>query len=147
MSAGCDIDLLRPSLHLSDELLKASCCALEAVQGLFPKPLHHASRAVAVSDVVPQRRKAIRLAALFHIRELLDIELLISDGAPVVVCVVHGKARSDCPVGSNNQPVLSGAAPPVLAATAHEPFHVLQAGNRINHLPTLTLLVDEPAKK
>src|SRR5260370_38887547 len=84
MSGGCDIDVLRPSLHCSGELFKASGYPLEAVQGLLPQPLHHASRAVAVSDVVPQRRKAIRLAALFHIRELLDIELLIADGAPIV---------------------------------------------------------------
>src|SRR5713101_2407908 len=108
-----------------DPLFKASRDTLESIHSLLPQPLHHASRAVAVSDVVPQRRKAIRLAALFHIRELLDIELLIADGAPVVGCVVHGKARSECPVGSNNQPVLSGATPPMLAATAHEPFHVL----------------------
>src|SRR5258708_27985589 len=125
MSAGCDIDVLRPSLRCSDELFKASGYTLEAVQGLLPQPLHHASRAVAVSDVVPQCRKTIRLAALFHIRELLDIELLIADAAPVVGCVVHAKPRSECPVGSNNQPVLSGATPPMLAATAHEPFHVL----------------------
>src|ERR1700730_5817254 len=129
MGAGCDIDLLSPSLHCLDELFKASGYTLEAVQGLLPQPLHHASRAVAVSDVVPQRRKAIRLEALFHIRELLDIELLIADGAPVVVCVVHLSFASESPVGSNKQPVLSGAAPPVLATTAHDPFHVLQTGN------------------
>src|SRR5260370_9538720 len=112
MSAGCDIDVLRSSLDCSGELFKASGYTLEAVQGLLPQPLHHASRAVAVSDVVPQRRKAIRLAALFHIRELLDIELLIADGAPIVVCVVHAKARSQCPVGSTNKPILPCSAPP-----------------------------------
>src|SRR5260370_17224430 len=81
---------------------------------------------------MPQCRKAIRLAALFHIRELLDIELLIADGTPVVVCVVHGKARSECPVGSNNQPVLSASAPPVLAPTAHEPFVFCQRAIQSN---------------
>src|SRR6266478_5430173 len=146
MSAYSGIGLLSPSLDSWDELFKTSGYALEAVQGLFPQPLHHAGRAVAVRDVVSQRRKAIRLATLFHLRELLDVELLVADGAPVVRRVVHGKARSECPVGSNDQPVLPGAAAPVLADAAHEALHVLQAGNGIDHLPALALLVDEPVE-
>src|SRR6202047_2680471 len=39
MGAGCDIDLLSPSLHCFDELFKASGYTLEAVQGLLPQPL------------------------------------------------------------------------------------------------------------
>src|ERR1700740_1303136 len=147
MSAYSGIGLLSSSLDSRDELFKASGYALEAVQGLFPQPLHHAGRAVAVRDVVSQRRKAIRLATLFHLRELLDVELLVADGAPVVRRVVHRKARSECPIGSNDQPILSGAASPVLADAAHEPLHVLQTRNRIHHLPALTLLFDEPVEK
>src|SRR5713101_5374587 len=112
-----------------DPLFKASRDTLESIHSLLPQPLHHASRAVAVSDVVPQRRKAIRLTALFHFRELFDVELLIGDGAPVVRRVVHWKARSESPVGADDQPVLSGAASPVFAGTAHKAFHVLQARN------------------
>src|SRR5258708_37367352 len=95
LSAGCDIELLIPSLHSLDELFKASSDTLEAVHGLLPQPLHHAGRAVAVSDVVPQRRKAIRLAALFHFRELFDIQLLIAVGAPCVPLVVQGQTRTE----------------------------------------------------
>src|SRR5260370_29186940 len=94
LSAGCDIELLIPSLHSLDELFKASSDTLEAVHGLLPQPLHHAGRAVAVSNVVPQRRKAIRLAALFHFRELFYIELLIADRAPVGRRDLQGKTQS-----------------------------------------------------
>src|SRR5258708_24801230 len=147
LSAGGDIELLIPALDSLDELFKAPSDTLEAVHGLLPQPLHHAGRAVAVSDVVPQRRKATRLAALFHFRELFDIELLIADGAPVVRRVVQGKTRSESSVGTDDQPVLSGAASPVLTHAAHEAFHVLQTRNRIDHLPTLALFVDEPVEK
>src|SRR5258707_15705687 len=102
MTACSDIALLNLSSDFSDELLKASGYALEAVHGLFPQPLHHARRAVAVSDVVSQCRKAIRLAALFHFRELFDVELLIGNRAPVVRRVVHRKARSESSVGTDD---------------------------------------------
>src|SRR5580700_8472887 len=92
MMVCSDIALLNPSSDFSDALFKASGNALEAVHGLFPQPLHHAGRAVAVSDVVPQGRKAIRLAALFHLRELLDVEFLIAHRSPVIRRVVHRKA-------------------------------------------------------
>ena len=73
------------------------------------------------------------------------VELLIGHSAPVVRCVVQGKARSETSIGSNDQPVLPGAASPVLADAAHGALHVPEARNRIDHLPALTLLVDEPA--
>ena len=70
--------------------------------------------------------KAIWLAALFHLRELFDVELLIADRAPGVCGVVEGKARSQRPVGTDDQPVLSRAADPVFTNSAHEAFHVLE---------------------
>src|SRR5580704_10931202 len=113
MSTGSDIALRNPSLDFTDGLFKTSGYALETIQRLLPQPLHHAGRAVAVRDVVSQRRKTIRLAALFHFRQLLDVELLIADCSPVVRSVVHRKARSKGSVSADNQPVLSGAASPV----------------------------------
>src|SRR5262249_31443380 len=61
--------------------------------------------------------------------------------------VVHGKARRESSIGADDEPVLSGAASPVLADTAHKALHVSETRNRIDHLPTLTLFVDEPIKK
>src|SRR5260370_1263845 len=131
-----------PCLDVSDALLKTSGYALKTIHGLLPQPLHHASGAVAVRNVVSQRRKAIWLAALFHFRELFDVELLIGNRAPVVRRVVHGKAGRESSVSADDQPVLPRAASPVLADAAHEPLHVLQTRNRIHHLPALALLVD-----
>src|ERR1700720_1272327 len=147
VSAGSDIALRNPSLDFSDGLFKTSGYSLETIQRLLPQPSHHAGRAVAVRDVVAQRRKTIRFAPFFHFRKLLDVELLIADRPPVVRGVVHRKAGSKGSVSADDQPVLSGAASPVLAAAAHETFHVLQTGNRVHHLPALALLVDEPIEK
>src|SRR5690242_11410333 len=147
MTSASNIALRNPSLDFSDGLFKTSGYALETIHCLLPQPLHHAGRAVAVRDVVAQRRKTIRLAAFFHFRELLDVELLIGDRAPIVRRVVHGKAWSKSSVGPDDQPVLSGAASPVFTDAPHETFHVLQTRNRIHHFPTLALLVDEPVQK
>jgi hypothetical protein len=75
------------------------------------------------------------------------LELGIFCGAPIVLGVVHGKARGESAVGAHNDPILAGAAAPVFAFTAHKTFHVLQARNGVDHFPTLALLVDETVEK
>src|SRR5215472_19311652 len=99
-------------------LLKASCCSLETVARLFQEPLHHASDIVTIGHVVAERGEALRFAALLHLVELLNIELLVLDGAPIVGCVVHREARRECSVGSDDDPVLPGAAAPVFTDAA-----------------------------
>src|SRR6266852_918772 len=75
------------------------------------------------------------------------VKLLVSDRSPIVFRVVHGEARRKRSICSDDQPVLSGAAAPVFADTTHEAFHVLEAGNGIDHLPALPLFVDEPVQE
>ena len=67
--------------------------ALKTMQRLLPEPPHDSRGAVAVRDVVTQGGKAMRLAATFHFRKLLQIEFWIFDRAPIVLRVVHGKTR------------------------------------------------------
>ena len=88
----------------------------------------------------------MRLAALLHLFELLQIELLVFDGSPIVSGVVHGKTRRECSIRADNQPVLASTAAPMSTNPTHEALHVLQARNGVDHLPALTLLVDEPVQ-
>lgn len=89
----------------------------------------------------------MRFATLLHFVELLQVEFLIFNGAPIIFGVVHGKAWSQCPIGADNQPVLAAAAAPVFAVSAHEFLHLLQPGDGINHFVALALLVDEPVEE
>src|SRR6266852_3490637 len=109
-------------------LLEAARDALKSVARLLQQPFHHASRIVAIRDVIAQRRKTIWLAALLHFGELAQVKFLILDCTPVVARVIHGEARSQRAVGADDQPVLAGAAAPMLADRAHESFHVLRRG-------------------
>jgi hypothetical protein len=97
--------------------------------GLLRQPLHHSRDVVAVRHVVAERREAVRFAALFHFGQLFQVKFLLFNGAPVEFCVVHREARSERAVGADDQPVLAGAAAPVLARTTHETLHILEPGN------------------
>src|SRR5208283_882522 len=130
----------------SAHLFKTSGYTLESVACLLEEPLHYAGGVVAVRHIVAEGGEAVRFATLLHFGELLEIELLLLDGAPIVFGVVHGEARRQRSIGANDQPILTGAATPVLADTAHEALHVLQAGDGIGHFVALALLVDEPVK-
>src|SRR5260370_31253329 len=132
---------------LQKELFKTSRHALESVHRLFPEPIHDTSCAVTVGNVVAERRKTVRLAALLHFGQLFEVELLIFNRAPIIFRVVHGEARCKGSIGADDQPVLAGTAAPVFAGTAHETFHVLEPGNGIDHLPALALLVDQPVEE
>src|SRR5580704_19619397 len=89
----------------------------------------------------------MRLAPLLHFSELCEVEFLIFDGAPIVLCVVHRETRSECSVGANDEPVLASAATPMLSYATHKSFHILQAWNGVHHLVPVTLLVDEPIEQ
>ena len=114
---------------------------------LLKQPLHYAGGVVAVRHVVAQGREAVGLATLLHFGELFQIELLILDCAPIVFGVIHREARSEGAVGADDEPVLTGAATPVFAYTAHEALHILQARNGINHFVALALLVNQPVEQ
>ncbi len=86
----------------------------------------------------------MRLAALFHVAKLFEIELLVFDVAPIVIRVIHWETGREGTIRADNQPVLAGAATPVLACTAHESLHILQARDGIHHLVALPLFVDQP---
>ena len=114
---------------------------------LLQEPLHYAGGVVAVRHVVAQGREAVGLATLLHFGELFQIELLILDCAPIVFGVIHREARSEGAVGADDEPVLTGAATPVFAYTAHEALHILQARNGINHFVALALLVNQSVEQ
>ena len=97
--------------------------------GLLQQPLHHSSHVVAVRHVVAERREAVWFAALFHFGQLFQVKFLVFNCAPIEFRVVHRKARRERAVGADDQPVLAGAAAPVLARTTHETLHILEPGN------------------
>src|SRR5215467_13330385 len=57
------------------ESLKAARDALEAVACLLEQPLQDPRSVVAIGDVIAKRGEAIRLAALLHLGELLELKL------------------------------------------------------------------------
>src|SRR5260370_21757053 len=101
---------------LDSGLLEAAGHALKAVHRLFPEPLHDASSAVAVGDVIAERGKTLWLASLLHFRELFYVGFLIFDRAPMVFPVVHGGASRTSSLRARNQPLLSGPAAPAFTA-------------------------------
>ena len=127
-------------------LLETSGYTLESVACLLKEPLHYAGGVVAVRHIVAQGGEAVGLATLLHFGELLEIELLIFNGAPIVFGVVHREAGSEGAVRADDKPVLTGAATPVLANTAHEALHILQSRDGIDHFVPLALLVNEPVE-
>jgi len=66
VSGGDSRPLTSPrSLRL---ILEAASASLELVPRLLPEPFDHTRVVVAVAEVVVQRRKAMLLAGLFHMR-------------------------------------------------------------------------------
>jgi hypothetical protein len=61
------------------------------------------------SYVVAECGKAVGFAALFHFGELGFFELGIFRGAPIVLGVVHGKARGHSAIGAHDDPILAAA--------------------------------------
>ena len=69
-----------------------------------------------------------------HLVELLDVELVVADHAPVVRRRVHREARRQRAVRANDQRVLTGAALPGWNLAAHQQLHVFHVLNGIDHL-------------
>src|SRR5260370_36337280 len=95
-------------------LFEASGCALKYGSRVLKDPLHYARDVVTVRHIIPKCGEAMWLAPLLHFGELLEIELLILDRAPVVFRVIHREARRECPVRANDEPIMTGSATPVL---------------------------------
>src|SRR5579883_3101822 len=94
-------------------ILEAACAALHAVgDEIGPDELDDARVVVAIRKVVVQGRKAVPLARLFHGRELLRVETVAFDVAPIIRRGVHRKARSDGSIRAHNHVVLSRPAVP-----------------------------------
>src|SRR5229473_6889060 len=53
------------------------------------------------------------LAGFLHAGELVIIEFVLIDVSPIVGRSVHGETGSDCPVGSNDDIVLTSATVPL----------------------------------
>lgn len=64
--------------------LEASRCALETVHGLPQAPRDHAHVVIAIAQDVIARGKTVLRAFRFHLVELLHIELVIANHAPIM---------------------------------------------------------------
>ncbi len=76
------------------ELVEAASRSSKSMQRLFDTPLDDTHVVVTIPQDVIAGGKAMLHAALFHLIQLLYIELVIPDGSPVIGCGIHGKARS-----------------------------------------------------
>src|SRR5262249_50081121 len=102
--------------------------ALKAAYRLLEEPFDNAGIVVAEAHNMVERGEAVRLAGLLHLVKLAFIELVMLDGSPVVASRVHGEARSQSSVGTNDAGVLAGTAVPRLQLPAHELLHLRQPG-------------------
>src|SRR5215475_6433555 len=136
-----------PRPALSSASLKTASDTLETMFCLLPEPLHDAAHVITIRDVIAQGGEAMRFAALLHFPELLEIELVFLDGAPIVGGVVHRETRGQGAIGADDEPILATTAAPVFSNAAHEALHVLQAGNGVDHFVALALLVNEPIQE
>src|SRR5260370_16776542 len=99
---------------LDSGLLEAAGHALEAVHRLFPEPLHDASSAVAVGDVISERGKTLWLAPFLPFPELFLIEFLIFHPTPIVFRL--------SPRDPSPHTFLPPANPPIFSPPPHPPF-------------------------
>src|SRR5579875_2544248 len=99
---------------------------LESARRLLQHPSNRSPIVIAITQVVIQRGKAVRLAGLLHFVELLHLELVISDGSPIICSRVHRKTRRERPIDTDDHVVLPGAAIPRFHLAAHEILHVVQ---------------------
>ena len=81
----------RSALHLAFR-------SLEAVRELLEEIFDNTLVVVAPAENVVQRRKTVGLAGFLLVVELLGIELMISDYAPVVARGVHREAGRECTI-------------------------------------------------
>src|SRR5580692_12380109 len=80
---------------------------------LFPYPSDHARIVVAVAQIVVERGEAVTLAGVFHLFELLLVELRVVDISPIEGRWVHGEAGCDRTVSADDYVVLPSAAIPI----------------------------------
>jgi hypothetical protein len=82
-------------LHLSLDSLESVCKLLEEI-------LDYTLVVVAPAEDVIQGGEAVCLATLLLMIELFGVEFVIADNTPVVICGVHGEARSKSAVDPDN---------------------------------------------
>ena len=75
----------RSALHLAFR-------SLEAVRKLLEEILDDTLVVVAPAQDMVKRRKAVGLASLFLVVELLGLEFVITDHAPVIASRIHREA-------------------------------------------------------
>src|SRR5271168_5026227 len=92
-------------LHLSGHSLKSMC---ELLEEILDDPLI----VVAPAQNVVKRGKAVGLAGFFLVVQLLGLELMIADHAPVIARRIHREARGKSSVDADDHRILSGAAVP-----------------------------------
>src|SRR5215472_1909959 len=119
----------------------------EAMLRLFEHPADDPAVVVTEGKNVIQRREATLLAFLLHLFELLRVELVVLDGSPVIAGGVHRETRSESAIHTNDQRVVAGTAVPVLQVAVDEVLHLGQALDRVHHVVTGLLLLNQPIDK
>jgi hypothetical protein len=85
----------RSALHLAFR-------SLEAVRKLLKEILDNTLVVVAPTQDVVERREAVGLAGLFLMVELLGLEFVIADHAPVIAGRIHREAWCQSSIDANN---------------------------------------------
>jgi len=85
----------RSALHLALR-------SLEAVRELLEEILDDTLVVVAPAQDMVECRKAMGLASLFLVVELLGLEFVIADHAPVIACRIHREAWCQSSIDANN---------------------------------------------
>jgi len=73
------------------------------MQRLLESPTDDAHVVVAIAEDVVARRKAMLSAFHFHLIQLLNVKLVIADGAPIVGGGIHRETRRQRTIRANNQ--------------------------------------------
>ena len=72
---------------------------------------------------------------------------MVSDRSPVVRRRVHRKARSERPVHTDDEHVVTGAAvPPLFDLAPHEVFHLVQMRERVHDALAALVPLDDPVE-
>ena len=86
-----------------ETLSEVSADSLETVSSLFQNPLDDPGIVVTETEVMIQGREAISLTRFLHLVQLRNLEIVVLDGSPIVARRVHGEARGQTSIYSNNQ--------------------------------------------
>ena len=118
--------------------------SLEPVRKLLEKVLDDPLIVVTPTQNVVQGREAMSLTGFLLMVELFRVKLVIPDQTPVVAGGVHGEARRESPVDTNDHGILAGAAVPGKMVAFHKVNHLPEPRIGVDHFIARILLLGQP---